>query len=243
MKKKRRRPTRRIKKAEVLDSFSSAELQSWLSQGETWQWLVDRIYFDLEQQRVAHFDSLCNALRDVSGIALDINGWSRLTDWRWNLSPLSSAGSLNGIGGRFNIGAELDRARNQAFACLYIADGVDTAFSEYFGGPLPTKSGPLTLGEFALRRASSFTTFLLRVSLEQVFDLRSDKALRAFAKITSQFDILPAAKSAIRKAGLPPRSIIRSAHQLWTQLLDKPERWRLEPQAYGIPAACQICLC
>jgi len=147
MKKKRRRPTPRIKKAVVLDSFSAAELQSWLDHGETWQWLVDRIYFDLEQQRVAHYDLLCNPLREVPGIALDINGWSRVTDRRWNLSPLSPAGSVNGIGGRFNIGVDLDRARNQAFASLYVADSVDTAFSEYFGGPLATKSARLTLGE------------------------------------------------------------------------------------------------
>lgn len=215
-----------------------------MDHGETWQWLVDRIYFDLEQQRVAHYDLLCNALREVPGIALDINGWSTVTDWRWNLSPLSPAGSVNGIGGRFNIGVALDRARNQAFASLYVADSVDTAFSEYFGGPLATKSARLTLGEFALRRASSFTTFLLRGTLEQVFDLRSVKALRAFAKITNQFDISPATKSAIRKAGLPPRPIIRSAHQLWTQLLDKPALAPRTPSLRnprGLPDFWTIC--
>ena len=50
------------------------------------------------------------------------------------MSPLSPAGSLKGIGGRFNIGNDLDRARNQAFGSLYLAENVETAFSEYFGG-------------------------------------------------------------------------------------------------------------
>jgi hypothetical protein len=240
MKRKRRQPPRRGKKLVVLDAFSSVELQSWLDQGETSQWLVDRIYFELEQQRIAHYDALCSALRSVPGIAVEIDGWARVTDWRWNLSPLSPEGSLNGVGGRFNIGADLDRARNQAFPSLYIADSVDTAFSEYFGGALSTKVGYLNLGELALRRASSFTTFVLRGALEQVLDLRTDRALRPFAAIVNQFDISPTTKWAVRKAGLPPRPIIRSSHQLWTQLLDGPENWRREPQVYGIPAACQI---
>src|SRR5882757_3850074 len=42
------------------------------------------------------------------------------------------------------------------------------------------------------------------------------------------------------KAGQRPRLIVRSARQLRKQLLVRPSEWRLEPQAYGIPATCQI---
>lgn len=33
---------------------------------------------------------------------------------------------------------------------------------------------------------------------------------------------------------------MRSAKELWTLLLAAPSEWRLEPPAYGVPAACQI---
>jgi hypothetical protein len=65
-------------------------------------------------------------------------------------------------------------------------------------------------------------------------------ARMGFAEIIKHFDISPQTKTAVRKAGLPPRPIMRSAKELWTQLLVSPSNWRLEPQAYGIPAACQI---
>jgi hypothetical protein len=156
------------------------------------------------------------------------------------MTPLSAAGSLKGIGGRFNIGNDLDRARSQAFPCLYFAEDVEIAFAEYFGGPLTALKGPLSLGEFALRRNSSFTTFILDGHLEQIFDLRTEGALKAFANITNAFDISSHTKAAIRAAGLAPRRIIRSAKELWDRLLDAPAAWRREPQAYGIPAACQI---
>jgi hypothetical protein len=215
-------------------------MQLWDRQGHTLQRLSDRVYFELERQRVAHYDALCSSLRAAPSTTVDVTDWARVTDWRWNLTPLSAAGSLNGIGGRFNIGNDLDRARNQAFKCLYIAENVDTAFGEYFGSSLSTIKGGLSFSELALRRASSFTTFLLRGQLEQVLDLRTDESLHAFAEIIKTFDISGETKEAVRTAGLPPRAIMRSALELWGQLLAPPSEWRLEPQAYGIPAACQI---
>jgi hypothetical protein len=241
-KKKNRRPkkSRPRNRLIVLDSFTQQQLRVWESRGDTLQWLSDKIYFELERQRVAHYDSLCESLRTAPSIAVNVANWARVTDWRWNLSPLSPAGSLNGIGGRFNMGNDLDRARNQAFASLYIAENLETAYREYFGGdPTETKGG-LTLSELALRRSSSFTTFLLTGQLEHVLDLRTDKALSAFAEIIKRFDISAQTKTAIREEGLPPRAILRTAKELRKQILVAPSTWRLEPQVYGIPSACQI---
>jgi hypothetical protein len=53
----------------------------------------------LERQRAAHYDELCAALRAVAAISASVDGWVRVTDWRWNLTPLSPAGSLKEIGG------------------------------------------------------------------------------------------------------------------------------------------------
>jgi hypothetical protein len=134
-KKKNRDPkkSRHRDEAIVLESFTQQQLHAWESHGDTFQWLADRTYFELEQQRVAQYDELCASLRAAASIVVDVTNWARVTDWRWNLSPLSQAGSLNGIGGRFNIGNDLDRARNQGFGCLYLAENVETAFSEYRG--------------------------------------------------------------------------------------------------------------
>lgn len=237
---RRSRKSTRTNKPIVLDSFTQQQMQLWDSQGHTLQKLSDRVYFELERQRVDHYDALCSSLRAAPSTTVDVTDWARVTDWRWNLTPLSAAGSLNGIGGRFNIGNDLDRARNQAFKCLYIAENVDTAFGEYFGGSLSAIKGGLSLSELALRRASSFTTFLLRGRIEQVMDLRTDEALHAFADIIKSFNISAETKEAALRAGLPPRAIMGSAMELWRQLLAPPSEWRLEPQAFGIPAACQI---
>src|SRR5262249_55917419 len=148
----------------------------------------DRVYFDLERQRAACYDELCAALRAVQATPISVDRWVRVTDWRWSLSPLSPTGSLRGIGGRFNVRADLDRARGQAFPSLYIAQNDETAYREYFGGALSSHSGKLTLSQFALRRETSFTTFSLRGQLDQVFDLRDSTGLTKFVKIIASFN-------------------------------------------------------
>ncbi len=226
--------------ASVLDTFTEQDLDIWSARFIDLQSYADRVYFDLERQRAGRHEELCASLRAVPAITVSVDGWVRVTDWRWNLTPLSPAGSLRGIGGRFNIGSDLDRARGQAFPCLYIAHDVDTAYREYFGGPLLSHSGQLTLGDLALRRPTSFTTFSLRGTLEQVFDLRQHNGLAAFTRIIARFDVSSDTKAFARKTNVQPRQLIATPHQLWKKLLVKPAGWRAEPQVHGIPAASQI---
>lgn len=146
----------------------------------------------------------------------------RTTDWRWSLTPLSPAGSLHGIGGRFNIGRDLDRARGQAFPCLYIAKNVDTAYREYFGGPLTSRAGKLTLQEFALRHETSFTTFVLRGEVQQVFDLRGHAGLAKFAQIIARFDLSTDTQRFARSIKVAPQLLFRTPGNMWKWLmLDK----------------------
>lgn len=224
----------------ILDSFTEAQLDEWSRGGDILQRLADKVYFELEALRAAKYDDMCNALRCSPGVQIDVSGWSRVTDWRWSLSPLSTAGSIKGIGGRFNIGETLDRARGQAFPCLYIAQSVETAYAEYFGESLSSPAGALTLGELALRHESSFTTFLLNGRVERVLDLRDEGSLKAFADIIRHFNISSSTKTAFRSAGLPQREIIRTARQLRRRLLTEPKSWRQEPTVFAIPAAGQI---
>ena len=78
MKKKagRKKKVRRSDTVVVLDWFTQHQLRSWESHGDTLQWLTDRIYFELERQRVAQYDALCASLN--STLPRIINTWESL---------------------------------------------------------------------------------------------------------------------------------------------------------------------
>ncbi len=239
--KKRRAPVRfDSKRAVLFDVFTELDLERWSERSEDAQSYSDRVYFDLERQRAARYDELCDGLRRASPIEVNVQGWARVTDYRWCLAPLSPTGSLKGIGGRFNIGEDVDRARNQGFPALYIAADLDTAYREFFGGPPEVQKSGLQLQEFALRRKSSFTTFTLRGRVENVLDLHDAKGLRDFTTIISGFEISPDIRRFARAIGVRPRTLIRTTQELLLRLLSAPDKWRAEPQLFGIPAANQI---
>jgi hypothetical protein len=100
MKKNRQRPSN-PPGDDFLDSFTEAQLDDWTRGGDLLQRLADKVYFELESVRAPKYDALCDALSFGPGVSIDVNGWCRVTDWRWSLSPLSPAGSIRGIGGRF----------------------------------------------------------------------------------------------------------------------------------------------
>lgn len=238
MAKKKRPPVtnRRV----LLDTFTERDIEFWSERSEAAQQYSDRIYFDLERQRAQRHDDLCDALRSAAGIDLSTDGWARVCDYRWSLSPLSPAGSLKGIGGRFNIGSDLDRARGQEFPALYIGEDVDTAYLEYFGGEPDSDAGGLKLQELALRRMSSFTTFALRGRVENVLDLRTADSLKGFAKIVATFELSSDTRRFARSIGVPVRQLMRTATQIRRMMLAAPKAWRSEPQLLGIPAPNQI---
>jgi hypothetical protein len=224
----------------LLDTFTERDLEYWADRSENAQRYSDRVYFDLERHRAANHDALCDALRNAGGIDLEIDGWARVCDYRWSLTPLSPAGSLKGIGGRFNIGSDLDRARGQQFPALYIAEDADTAYLEFFGGAPEASAGGLKVQEFALRRKTSFTTFVLRGRVENVLDLRASSSLKEFAKIIATFELSTDTRRFARSIGVPIRKLMRTAGQIHTRILLPPAAWRSEPQLFGIPAANQI---
>lgn len=238
-KKKHRKVTtnRRV----LLELFTEQDLELWSSRSQDAQRYSDYVYFDLERQRAAHHDQLCEALRSSGSIEIDLEHWARVCDYRWSLEPLSPAGSLKGIGGRFNIGSDLDRARGQQFPALYIAENVETAYFEFFGGRPETRgAGGLSLQELALRRKTSFVTFALRGRAENVLDLRSASTIRDFAKIIAKFELSSDTRRFARKINLPLRALMRTARDVHKRLLAPPKEWRTEPQLFGIPAPNQI---
>ena len=224
----------------LLDTFTEKDLEQWSDRFEDAQRYSDRVYFDLERQRVANHDALCDALRSAGSVDIQVDNWARVCDYRWSLTPLSSAGSTKGIGGRFNLGSDLDRARGQEFPALYIAEDVDTAYLEFFGGLPEARHGELKIQEFALRRQSSFTTFTLRGRAENVLDLRTSSSLNKFAKIIAGFVLSPDTRRFARSVGITTRALMRTPAQIQRRVLIAPKNWRTEPQLFGIPAANQI---
>jgi hypothetical protein len=100
-KKKRRKSRHRVPaKSALLDAFTERDLEVWETRSIDLQSYHDRVYYDLERQRVARYEELCVALRAAPAREVQVDRWVRVTDWRWSLTPLSAAGSLNGIGGR-----------------------------------------------------------------------------------------------------------------------------------------------
>lgn len=225
----------------MLDQFSAADLDRWDQLSHAEQTFHDRVYYDLERQRAAHHDALCGALRDLDPVSVELDPpWCRVTDWTWNLTPLSPAGSLFGIGGRFNIGRQLDRARGQAFPCLYIAQDEATARAEKFGKPSNGSDRMLSTYDFALRRADAFVTFPLEGRVDLVLDLRDPKPLKKFVDIIKRFELSPDTIKFGKAAGFPTRSLITTTRELHKWLLAAPSMWRAEPSSFGIPAPNQI---
>ncbi len=200
----------------------------------------DRFYFDLERQRVQSHEELCESLRTTQHTSLPLDQWVRVTDYQWCLQPLSAQGSLSGIGGRFNIGRELTRARWHEFPALYIADNFDTAIRERYGGPLEEVIGNLTRQEFALRRPGSFSTFFIRGHIDHVFDLRHEENLNGFVNIIKTFSLSKDTTQFCQKFSLSTPPLVRTTSELLKGLLSAPEEWRKSPDMFAAPAACQI---
>lgn len=224
----------------VLDTFTADAVDRWDAISASDQQYQDRIYFDLEAQRVTHYNALCAALRTIRPISVTLDPhWYRVTDWTWTNTPLSSAGSLKGIGQRFNIGRDLDRARGQAFPCLYIAQDEATARIEKFGVPRPGSATKLSTYDYALRSPDAFTTFPLQGHVDMVLDLREYRALKSFVEIIKRFRVSSDTSAYGKRHGFPPRRLITTTFELHKRVLSAAQ-WRLDPQSYGIPAPNQV---
>jgi hypothetical protein len=84
VKRKKHRKSGPLARAAILDAFTAHDLEVWATRSTDVQAYYDRVYYDLERQRAAHYDELCSALRAVPGIEVVVDRWVRVTDWRWN---------------------------------------------------------------------------------------------------------------------------------------------------------------
>jgi hypothetical protein len=114
---------------------------------------------------------LIAALQGASSGPYSFQHWVRTVTYQYSLEPLSCAGSLTDIGGRFNAGCELDDNTVSPWPALYVAQDLETAFREKFGIASDDVVDGLTAHELALNGKVSHSNVILNGHLENVFDM------------------------------------------------------------------------
>jgi len=219
-----------------LDRFSAANVAQWEAVSASFDEICAHLYFGTEPFRRLRRESLLEALRKRPSEPISFNNWYRLVTYKYCLMPLSAAGSLTWIGGRFNAGQEL-RSVIRPWPALYVAEDFETAFCERFGIK-QSGAGGLTAQELALENGVSVTQVRLRGHVHSVFNAGDLQALAPFARILSKAHLPKEIPPLAKKLGLP-----RSA----VTLIKTPEllrkclggNWRIGPVQYGLPAQTQ----
>lgn len=219
----------------LLDQFSSSDLTNWKRIGTGIDKYNYRLYFALESQRAENQDKLVSALRESGGNSIELEKWVRTIDYGYSDQPLSSAGSLTGVGGRFNIGRDVGPIRFSPFPALYLASTEATSHNEKFGS---SKENNLESHELALAPKKSYATVFVRGKIDHLFDLRSANSLTLFTEVIKQFEIPKEVSIIAIELRFPPSKAIKTTKELLNSLM--AENWRYYPTQHGIPANSQI---
>lgn len=222
-----------------LDRFSEASLEKWNEASQDLDELNASQYFGTEPERRRHRSELLDALRGVGPVPFQFSTWVRAVTYRFSLAPLSSAGSLQDIGGRFNAGVELDEKTLAPWPALYIAEDFETAFREKFQLASDSLVNGLTPQDMALQPGASMSVVQFRGRLSEVFDLTSSASLAPAAKIFRRIEMPAKSKRLMKKLGLRDADffMLKTARQLFDAVLK--ENWRAYPRQFGLPAASQ----
>ena len=216
---------------EELERFSSLGLQQWRHGWQCHRDLYAEIYFGLETQRARNAVELTEALRANAAPAFDVDGWGRIVDYQYSLTPLSVAGSLSTEGGRFNIGGRLNPSVFTPIPALYIADTYDTAYAEKFAIRHDEDRDGLTANEIILRAPRSFTYTRLRGHIELCFEISDANSLRPLVDVIAKFKLPERARQIAKSMRLLPPAMIKSVtmlkdhllHVCWRRLKSDPE--------------------
>ena len=216
------------------------DIARWRIASKDLDQLSASLYFNLEPQRQRFRDELLGALRAVPAARIDFEQWQRVVTYQFSLSPLSAAGSLTQVGGRFNIGRDVDRAMQTPWPALYLAEDSETAFREKFGIASSDNRDGLNARELALMGNDSITKLTVHGHLEQVFDFDIADCLDAFCAVLRKMKTPSDVPALQRRLGLDRRlhGLIRSAGQLRKEVLVR--NWRGAPVQFGLPSPSQI---
>lgn len=223
----------------LLERFTESDLETWKRRSRELDEVHDSLYHGLEPERNRRRDQLTAALNAKPAAPFDFESWGRMVEFRYSNDPLSAAGSVRSIGGRFNIGNDCDESGAAVvFPALYIADSYETAHREcYQISPDKIRETGLTASELCLRKSDSYVR--LRGHIERVFDMRDLRNLGPVAKVLSKFAVPPELVNLARslKLGKPETLLIRTPSRLQKNLQDT--NWRGWPTQFGLPSPSQ----
>ena len=179
------------------------------------------------------------ALQGVNPLRQELSQWVRIITYQYSLEPLSCAGSLRDVGGRFNAGSELDTGTLTAWPALYVAEDLQTAFREKFQLAQTGSVDGLTPQELALEHGVSHGTVFVQGRLHSVFDMTTSRTLDAVARVLRRIKMPSRATQIKRKLVIPSTALtmIQGGSQLHDAALK--HNWRLLPVQFGLPAPSQ----
>lgn len=196
------------------------------------------LYYHLAKLRRLHHADLVAALRAAVPLPIELKRWTRIVEYRYSTESLSAAGSME-VGGRFNIGRDLDPRVFPPFPALYIAEDFETAYREKFGAPSKSSGTAAFKGqEFALRHPGSFTSVELVGEVLQVFDLTATRSLGPFTNVIRSFAISADLETLAKKLGIKPPWLAATPSVVRRTLL--APHWRGMPAQFEIPANSQV---
>lgn len=223
-----------------LDRFSAADLQRWETASAKMDELSNELFFSTEPIRRRLRPQLIAALKGASSLPFAFDLWVRSVTYQYSLEPLSCAGSLTDIGGRFNAGFELDDSPLKPWPALYIAQDLETAYREKFVLKSSENVDGLTPEELALEGKISHTNVVLGGRIERVFDMTNFMSLNSVGKVLRQVK-MPREAIKLKKALKIPNkdlSMIQNGLQLFN--LVTKNNWRVNPRQFGLPSQSQI---
>lgn len=222
-----------------LDRFTEASVEKWNEVSADLDELNDVLHFNLEPERRRRRPDLIAALQRELPRELELQNWVRIVDYQWTLHPLSAAGSLLYIGGRYNGGRDLDRKTLDPWPTLYIAKDHPTAYREKFQLPFgPTVDG-LTPEELSLGAGKSHSTVVLNGKLTRIFFM-TPATLGPVAWALGHIKMPARAEQIKRKLKIKPQDLrmVTSGQQLYE--VTAIHNWRVLPVQFGLPAPSQI---
>lgn len=198
-----------------------------------YQW---QAYTELAYQRSLIKDELAYALMQGSR-AHDFHKYQRAVKYKYGLHPLSTVGSLTYIGGRFNIGKNVN-SEIPFFSGLYLAEDKDTALQEHLGQHAVSKSSPLNAREIALSNPTSETIVSVSGKIDRVFDLTTVDNLKDFIRLIRGFYFSKNLIERAKKLNISPQGIVKTPLQLVDSLMSN--NWREMPSLYDVASNSQI---
>lgn len=222
-----------------LDRFSEESIQRWKELSADLDELQDVLYFHLEPERRRRRSELIKALQKIPPTPLRLDNWVRIVDYKWTLHPLSAAGSLTFIGGRYNAGIETDGSGLQPWPALYVAEDYATAFREKFQIEHGAIREGLSAEELSLNGGNSHTTVVLSGNLSGVFNFTPANLTPVAAEL-AKMKMPERAERIKRKLKIKPDDLrmLRSGKQLYD--VAAVHNWRVIPIQFGLPSPSQI---